>query len=134
MPMEWQLIASALGAGDINQDGWQDLLIGASFADPFGAENAGRANVAYGPTQPMLDLLARRVVSSGRWRRLPRLRAQPRGRAKRGWHPARSEGDVNGDGIADFAISTSAFYSASTALRPGRATSCSDVQRCLVVS
>ncbi|MCV6598762.1 MAG: integrin alpha, partial [Mangrovicoccus sp.] len=36
------------GAGDINGDGYDDLIIGAYGADPAGAENAGKAYVVFG--------------------------------------------------------------------------------------
>eukprot|EP01030_Chromulinospumella_sphaerica_P034517 gene34517-biopygen18247 len=41
------------GGGDFNNDGIEDLLVGAPFADPFGNSNAGAAYVIYGRADPM---------------------------------------------------------------------------------
>jgi hypothetical protein len=39
---------SAAGAGDINNDGFNDIIIGAGFADPNGFENAGETYIIFG--------------------------------------------------------------------------------------
>jgi len=44
------------GAGDINNDGVDDLIIGAAWADPNGNINAGESYVVFGNIQPELDL------------------------------------------------------------------------------
>lgn len=36
------------GAGDINADGYDDIIIGASRADQFGTNNNGEAYVLFG--------------------------------------------------------------------------------------
>ena len=36
------------GAGDINGDGFDDIIIGAIFADPNGNESAGESYVIFG--------------------------------------------------------------------------------------
>jgi Ca2+-binding RTX toxin-like protein len=48
---------SVSGAGDINRDGFDDLIVGAFAADPNGINNAGQSYVVFGfetegPTQP----------------------------------------------------------------------------------
>ncbi|MEM9385500.1 MAG: integrin alpha [Pseudomonadota bacterium] len=114
--------ASVASVGDVNQDGWPDLLIGASGADRFGAENVGRAYLVYGPSAPMLATFP-----------LGRLFARAGGDGSEGavFNGVDEQnvagvfssgvGDINGDGIDDFAISTSAFYSALNRIAAGEA-------------
>ncbi|WP_331456905.1 FG-GAP repeat protein [Crocosphaera watsonii] len=40
--------SSVSGAGDINGDGFDDIIIGAIFADPNGNESAGESYVIFG--------------------------------------------------------------------------------------
>nr|WP_308796855.1 Ig-like domain-containing protein [Tolypothrix sp. FACHB-123] len=51
-----QLGRSVSGAGDINGDGIDDLIIGASTADPNGIDAAGQSYVVFGNAASVLDL------------------------------------------------------------------------------
>ncbi len=95
-------------AGDIDNDGFADMLIGARVADqPGGRDDAGRAYLIYGSNGPLPTAF-----------RLSSLLEQVGGDGTIGFtlngvdedDGAGSElaglGDINGDGIADFAVST----------------------------
>ncbi|NCC53328.1 MAG: choice-of-anchor D domain-containing protein, partial [Spartobacteria bacterium] len=92
---------SVSGAGDVNGDGYADLLIGAYGADPFGQLGAGETYLVFGRgdgfpsavtlTNTWLDgtngvLFAGAKLSDG------------------SGFAVGSAGDVNGDGLADFLI------------------------------
>ncbi|WP_338441852.1 hypothetical protein VZG28_01300 [Synechococcus elongatus IITB4] len=47
---------SVSGAGDVNGDGIDDLIIGAPYADPNGNSAAGQSYVVFGNAAPVLDL------------------------------------------------------------------------------
>lgn len=55
-PEEMALNGYSLSAGDLNQDGTTDLLVGAVGATTFGRTRAGAANVFYGPRAGRVDL------------------------------------------------------------------------------
>jgi hypothetical protein len=54
-----QLGASVAGAGDVNGDGFDDVILGAAFADRSGNDNTGRAFLVFGRSgfSPTLDLI-----------------------------------------------------------------------------
>jgi hypothetical protein len=79
------------GPGDLNGDGFADMLIGAYSAD-FGANNAGAAYVVYGPLTGTLGL------GSADVRILGDANGQNLGTAVAG------AGDLNGDGLPDLAV------------------------------
>jgi Putative Ig domain/FG-GAP-like repeat/FG-GAP repeat len=84
-------------AGDVNDDGVGDLLIGATDADPHGRMNAGSVFVVYGPvTAPVTRLSA---LGAGGLRVDGALESSFTGEEIAGL------GDFNGDGRDDIAMS-----------------------------
>ncbi len=91
---------SVSGAGDVNSDGFDDIIIGAPLADPNGISNAGETYVVYGGTD---------VGASGSIE-LASINGT-NGFLLRGIGPfdftgrsVSSAGDVNGDGFDDVVI------------------------------
>ena len=92
---------SVSSAGDVNGDGYDDLIIGARYGDPNGNDNAGETYVVYGGasapgTDGVLDLSdldgTNGFILNG-------IDADDRS----GWSVS-SAGDVNGDGYDDLII------------------------------
>jgi cadherin-like protein/thrombospondin type 3 repeat protein/FG-GAP repeat protein len=96
---------SVSNAGDINADGYDDLIIGASLADPDGKESAGESYVVFGkasnfPNQFNLSSLQENNGGNGNagfiLNGINANDSSGRGVA--------NAGDVNGDGYADLLI------------------------------
>lgn len=92
--------SAVAGAGDINGDGYADLVVGAPVADPGGLTNAGAAYVifghsgAFGPAVNLSDIAAGTggFVLTGQTTN-----------DQLGWAVS-TAGDINGDGLDDLVV------------------------------
>lgn len=89
---------SVKGAGDVNGDGLQDLIIGAFDADPGGDAQAGEAYVVFGAKAFASDI-ALDALDGANGFRLEGVDAQDRA-----GFSVSGAGDFNGDGFADLII------------------------------
>jgi hypothetical protein len=89
---------SVSGAGDVNGDGLNDLLIGAGYADPQGAES-GAAYVVFGKSTGFTASLslASLAADSG-------FRIEGAAASDLAGFSIRAAGDVNGDGFDDMLV------------------------------
>lgn len=90
---------SVSDAGDINGDGFDDVLVGAPFADPSAVQDAGASYVVFvdpGGFDPSLDLA---LLDGNNGFRISGIGAGDRAGVAVG-----GAGDVNGDGLADLVI------------------------------
>ena len=89
---------SVASAGDVNGDGYADLLIGAPLADPSFRANAGSTYLIYGKASGFhdLDLVALSVADG--------IRIDGALAADQSGRSVASAGDVNNDGFADLLI------------------------------
>jgi hypothetical protein len=88
---------SVAGPGDVNGDGRADVLVGATAADANGKEDSGSAYVVFGQGPGVVDLAALR----GRG-----FRINGAARADYAASSVAGAGDLNGDKIADFVVSS----------------------------
>jgi hypothetical protein len=85
------------GAGDVNQDGLADLVVGAPLASPSDRVFAGSVYVVFGKTSPTpVDLAA---LGTGGFRI-----DGPIGDGQVGERSVAGAGDVNGDGVPDIIV------------------------------
>lgn len=90
------------GAGDINADGFDDLIVGARGADPEGKQRAGESYVVFGKATGFAASLDLSSLDGSNGFRLDGI--NPDDRSGRWVAPA---GDFNGDGIDDLIIGAS---------------------------
>ncbi|MEL7034469.1 MAG: hypothetical protein AAFO04_02445 [Cyanobacteria bacterium J06592_8] len=90
---------SVSNAGDVNGDGIDDLIIGASSADPNGNENAGESYIVFGSSNGFDSSLELSALNASNGFTINGVDAfDGSGRSVSG------AGDVNGDGIDDIII------------------------------
>jgi hypothetical protein len=90
---------SVSSAGDVNGDGIDDIIIGASGADPNGNESAGESYVVFGSTNWSLAELDLSSLDGTNGFQINGVDADDRSGSS-----VSSAGDVNGDGIDDIII------------------------------
>lgn len=93
---------AAAGPGDVDGDGYADVVLGAPNVDAPGPF-AGRGYVAFGKQSGAVQLLADLTTRLGGYRLVAEATQD-----QAGWSTARA-GDVNGDGFADTVISANRF-------------------------
>jgi hypothetical protein len=97
---------SLASAGDVNGDGFADLIVGAPYADPAGQSDAGKSYVVFGKTGGGEIALSAVVTGNGGFV----INGQSIN--DRSGVSVASAGDVNGDGLADLIVG--AFYADPT--------------------
>jgi hypothetical protein len=90
---------SVSGAGDINGDGFDDLIIGALFASPNGIDRAGQSYVVFGSNSGFAEGLDLSTLNGSNGFAINGIAAQDVSGSS-----VSSAGDVNGDGIDDLII------------------------------
>lgn len=100
--------SSLSGIGDINGDSFDDVIIGCATGAVSGRGNAGYAVVIFGKAGPFSD-----VMVTSNWNDhttgFQIIGIYANGRFANGARSTRGLGDVNGDGIDDFAVSSSSY-------------------------
>ena len=87
---------SVASAGDVNGDGWTDLVVGAPDADPSSRTDAGSSYVIYGSASPA-DVDLRSLGVRG-------FRIDGAAAEDSSGHSVAPAGDINGDGYADVIV------------------------------
>ena len=97
--------SSVSGAGDVNGDGFDDLIIGASGADPDGKADAGESYVVFGSDAPFAASLDLAALDGANGFVINGIDEGDNS----GWSVS-GAGDVNGDGFDDLIIGTCRPY------------------------
>jgi len=90
---------SVSAAGDINDDGLGDLIVGAYNADPNGNREAGSSYVVYGRSTAFAATLALASLDGSNGFRLDGV-----AQGDRSGRSVSAAGDINGDGIGDLIV------------------------------
>jgi Ca2+-binding RTX toxin-like protein len=90
---------SVASAGDVNGDGYDDVIIGAYSADPGGRVDAGSSYVVFGAASGWPDIFSLSSLNGANGFRIDGVTASDRFGGS-----VAAAGDVNGDGIADLII------------------------------
>ena len=97
-----QLGRSVASAGDVNNDGYADVIVGAPFADPGGRSNAGEAYVIYGnATLSNIDLSVTDTTSAHYFSSSRGFSILGRSSNDQLGYSVASAGDVDNDGYDD---------------------------------
>ncbi|MFM9969185.1 MAG: putative Ig domain-containing protein, partial [Burkholderiales bacterium] len=94
---------SVAGAGDVNGDGFADLIVGAYFSDPASGANAGRSYVVFGRATTTATNLSAIAAGTGGFV------INGQGASDYSGFSVAGAGDINGDGLADLIVG--AFFS-----------------------
>ena len=96
---------SVASAGDVNGDGFDDLIVGVPYADPDGDSYAGESYVIFGKAGGFASSLDLGALDGSNGFRFDGIDAgDGSGRS------VASAGDVNGDGFDDLIIGSGGFY------------------------
>ena len=98
---------SVSGAGDVNGDGIDDLIIGASYADPNGNASAGETYVVFGRTTPFPAVFELSFFLQSDGANQSGLVINGIDAFDESGFSVSGAGDINGDGIDDLIIGAS---------------------------
>jgi Ca2+-binding RTX toxin-like protein len=90
---------SVASAGDVNGDGYDDLIVGARFADPNGTSNAGSSYVVFGKASGFAATVALSTLDGTTGFRMDGAAVNDFSASS-----VASAGDVNGDGYDDLIV------------------------------